>query len=90
MYIQNVYSYAFIHFRIDGTQNAFRLARYVNHSCNGTQTLTPEYLEVDGRPHILMVAAMKLMPGTVLSYNYGEWSLAAQRELSWLDRRKGI
>jgi hypothetical protein len=60
----------------------------VNHVCDRTETLTPEYLEVDGRPNILLVAAKKLMPGDILSYDYGEWSVAVQRELSWLDRRR--
>jgi hypothetical protein len=67
-----------------------RLGRYVNHCCTGKpeSNLRPEYIEVDGKPAILLLAAGPIKEGDRLAFDYGEWNKETIAALPFLNRNK--
>ncbi|XP_063610361.1 N-lysine methyltransferase KMT5A-A-like [Penaeus indicus] len=67
---------------IDATEESGYLGRLVNHSRNGN--LVPKAVEVNGRPHLILLAKHDLEPSIELLYDYGDRSKEALEHHPWL------
>ncbi|XP_064082498.1 uncharacterized protein LOC135198645 isoform X2 [Macrobrachium nipponense] len=67
---------------IDATEETGYLGRLVNHSRNGN--LVPKAVEVNGRPHLILLAKTDLPCGTEILYDYGDRSKESLQHHPWL------
>ncbi|XP_063889960.1 histone-lysine N-methyltransferase Set8-like isoform X2 [Scylla paramamosain] len=67
---------------IDATAESGYLGRLVNHSRNGN--LVTKAVEVNGRPHLILLAKQDLDLGTEILYDYGDRSKEALEHHPWL------
>lgn len=67
---------------IDATEETGYLGRLVNHSRNGN--LVTKAVEVDGEPHLILLAKRDLEAGTEVLYDYGDRSKEALEHHPWL------
>ncbi|MPC57765.1 Histone-lysine N-methyltransferase pr-set7 [Portunus trituberculatus] len=67
---------------IDATAESGFLGRLVNHSRNGN--LVTKAVEVNGRPHLILLAKQDLDLGTEILYDYGDRSKEALEHHPWL------
>ncbi|XP_020373835.2 lysine methyltransferase 5Ab [Rhincodon typus] len=67
---------------VDATKETTRLGRLINHSKNGNcQT---KLHDVDGKPHLILVASRDIAKGEELLYDYGDRSKASIAAHPWL------
>ncbi|XP_072096852.1 N-lysine methyltransferase KMT5A-A [Mobula birostris] len=67
---------------VDATKETTRLGRLINHSKNGNcQT---KLHDVDGKPHLILVASRDIKDGEELLYDYGDRSKASIAAHPWL------
>ncbi|XP_072443722.1 N-lysine methyltransferase KMT5A-A isoform X1 [Chiloscyllium punctatum] len=67
---------------VDATKETSRLGRLINHSKNGNcQT---KLHDVDGKPHLILVASRDIAKGEELLYDYGDRSKASIAAHPWL------
>ncbi|XP_069789612.1 N-lysine methyltransferase KMT5A-A isoform X2 [Narcine bancroftii] len=67
---------------VDATKESTRLGRLINHSKNGNcQT---KLHDVDGKPHLILVASRNIENGEELLYDYGDRSKASIAAHPWL------
>ncbi|XP_067910628.1 N-lysine methyltransferase KMT5A-like [Heterodontus francisci] len=67
---------------VDATKETTRLGRLINHSKNGNcQT---KLHNVDGKPHLILVASRDIAKGEELLYDYGDRSKASIAAHPWL------
>ncbi|XP_078083221.1 N-lysine methyltransferase KMT5A-like isoform X2 [Mustelus asterias] len=67
---------------VDATKETTRLGRLINHSKNGNcQT---KLHNVDGKPHLILVASRDIEKGEELLYDYGDRSKASIAAHPWL------
>ncbi|XP_051888058.1 N-lysine methyltransferase KMT5A-like isoform X2 [Pristis pectinata] len=67
---------------VDATKETMRLGRLINHSKNGNcQT---KLHDVDGKPHLILVASRDIEDGEELLYDYGDRSKASIAAHPWL------
>jgi len=80
------YMYYFQHknqsYCVDATAESSRLGRLVNHSRAGN--LAPKVIEIEDRPHLLLVARSDILPGKELLYDYGDRSSLSLKHHPWL------
>lgn len=80
------YMYYFQHkgqsYCVDATAESSRLGRLVNHSRSGN--LAPKVIEIEDRPHLLLVARFDILPGKELLYDYGDRSSLSLKYHPWL------
>ena len=55
----------------DGTINDGRMARFINH-CKSHPNIKAKIFEVDGKPHLCMMASKNIKVGEELEVDYGE------------------
>ena len=67
---------------VDATAESSRLGRLVNHSRSGN--LAPKVIEIEDRPHLLLVARFDILPGKELLYDYGDRSSLSLKYHPWL------
>ncbi|KAK7083987.1 Histone-lysine N-methyltransferase [Halocaridina rubra] len=67
---------------IDATEETGYLGRLVNHSRNGN--LVTKAVEVNGRPHLILLAKTDIEPNTEILYDYGDRSKEALQHHPWL------
>jgi len=81
------YMYYFQHknqsYCVDATSESRRLGRLVNHS-RSQGNLIPKVVEVEDRPHLLLVARVDIAPGDELLYDYGDRSRVSLKYHPWL------
>ncbi|XP_061458776.1 N-lysine methyltransferase KMT5A isoform X2 [Rhineura floridana] len=80
------YMYYFRYLRktycVDATKETHRLGRLINHSkCGNCQT---KLHDVDGIPHLILVASRDIKAGEELLYDYGDRSKASLEAYPWL------
>lgn len=68
---------------MDATSESRRLGRLVNHS-RSQGNLIPKVVEVEDRPHLLLVARVDIAPGDELLYDYGDRSRVSLKYHPWL------
>ncbi|XP_059850533.1 N-lysine methyltransferase KMT5A-like isoform X1 [Hypanus sabinus] len=67
---------------VDATKETTRLGRLINHSKNGNcQT---KLHDMDGKPHLILVASRDIKDGEELLYDYGDRSKASIAAHPWL------
>ncbi|KAK4306269.1 hypothetical protein Pmani_021891 [Petrolisthes manimaculis] len=80
------YNYYFTHqnqqYCIDATEESGYVGRLVNHSRNGN--LVTKAVEVEGEPHLILLAKRDLETGTEILYDYGDRSKEALEHHPWL------
>lgn len=80
------YMYYFQHksqsYCVDATAESPRFGRLVNHSRSGN--LAPKIIEIEDRPHLLLVARFDILPGKELLYDYGDRSSLSLKYHPWL------
>ncbi|XP_017457840.1 N-lysine methyltransferase KMT5A-like [Rattus norvegicus] len=90
LYAQNpstgCYMYYFQYLRktycVDATQETNRLGRLINHSkCGNCQT---KLHDIDGVPHLILIASRDIAAGEELLYDYGDRSKASIEAYPWL------
>ena len=69
-------------YSIDATEESNYLGRLVNHSRNGN--LTTKAVEVEGKPHLVLVAKKDIDADTEVLYDYGDRSKQALEHHPWL------
>jgi len=81
------YSYYFIHggrhWCIDATEESLYMGRLVNHSRRIPNMVT-KTVEVDGLPHLVLLAKRDIKEGEELLYDYGDRSKEALEHHPWL------
>ncbi|XP_053224495.1 N-lysine methyltransferase KMT5A [Podarcis raffonei] len=80
------YMYYFQYLRktycVDATKETHRLGRLINHSkCGNCQT---KLHDIDGTPHLILVASRDIKAGEELLYDYGDRSKASLEAHPWL------
>lgn len=69
-------------FSVDATKETDRLGRLINHSKNGNcQT---KLHDINGIPHLILVASRDIEEGEELLYDYGDRSKASIAAHPWL------
>lgn len=67
---------------VDATKESDRLGRLINHSKNGNcQT---KLHDINGIPHLILVASRDIQEGEELLYDYGDRSKASIEAHPWL------
>lgn len=67
---------------VDATQETNRLGRLINHSkCGNCQT---KLHDIDGVPHLILIASRDIAAGEELLYDYGDRSKASIEAYPWL------
>ena len=69
-------------YSVDATQETSRLGRLINHSKNGN--LITRTMEINGIPKLVLIANEDILPGSELSYDYGDRSKMSLRYHPWL------
>jgi histone-lysine N-methyltransferase SETD8 len=78
-------NYSFEHdpcYSIDATAETGRLGRLLNHSKSGN--LCTKTIEVNGIPHLILLAKEDVEPGCELTYDYGDRRKQTLRYHPWL------
>lgn len=69
-------------FSVDATKETDRLGRLINHSkCGNCQT---KLHDIDGVPHLILIASRDIKAGEELLYDYGDRSKASIEAHPWL------
>lgn len=78
-------------YRIDATLPEFdnRMGKFCNHASGATGNAQAEYMEVDGRPAIILVAQKDIEPNEEIRYDYGETDHKTRTLFPFL-RRKSL
>jgi len=80
------YMYYFCHkncqYCVDATPESSRLGRLVNHSRNGN--LQTKIIEIQGKPHLVLLAKEDIHVGDELTYDYGDRSKESLQYHPWL------
>lgn len=72
----------FFYFSVDATKETGRLGRLINHSKNGNcQT---KLHDINGVPHLILIASRNIDEGEELLYDYGDRSKASIAAHPWL------
>lgn len=67
---------------VDATRETNRLGRLINHSkCGNCQT---KLHDIDGVPHLILIASRDIAAGEELLYDYGDRSRASLEAYPWL------
>ena len=67
---------------VDATKETNRLGRLINHSkCGNCQT---KLHDIDGVPHLILIASRDIKAGEELLYDYGDRSKASIEAHPWL------
>ena len=67
---------------VDATQETNRLGRLINHSkCGNCQT---KLHDIDGVPHLILIATRDIAAGEELLYDYGDRSKASIEAYPWM------
>lgn len=67
---------------VDATRETNRLGRLINHSkCGNCQT---KLHDIDGVPHLILIASRDIEAGEELLYDYGDRSRASIEAYPWL------
>lgn len=67
---------------VDATRETNRLGRLINHSkCGNCQT---KLHDIDGVPHLILIASRDIEAGEELLYDYGDRSRASLEAYPWL------
>uniref|UniRef100_A0A8C9LMU8 N-lysine methyltransferase KMT5A n=1 Tax=Piliocolobus tephrosceles TaxID=591936 RepID=A0A8C9LMU8_9PRIM len=67
---------------VDATRETNRLGRLINHSkCGNCQT---KLHDIDGVPHLILIASRDIVAGEELLYDYGDCSKASTEAHPWL------
>lgn len=67
---------------VDATRETNRLGRLINHSkCGNCQT---KLHDIDGVPHLILIASRDIAAGEELLYDYGDRSKASIEAHPWL------
>lgn len=70
------------HCSVDATRETNRLGRLINHSkCGNCQT---KLHDIDGVPHLILIASRDIAAGEELLYDYGDRSKASIEAYPWL------
>ncbi|KAG8514971.1 N-lysine methyltransferase KMT5A, partial [Galemys pyrenaicus] len=70
------------YFHVDATRETNRLGRLINHSkCGNCQT---KLHDIDGVPHLILIASRDIAAGEELLYDYGDRSRASIAAYPWL------
>lgn len=67
---------------VDATAESNRLGRLVNHSRQGN--LVTKIVEVDSKPHLVLIAKEDIPEGVELTYDYGDRSKESLKYHPWL------
>lgn len=68
---------------IDATEETERLGRLLNHSKTGGNCRT-QLIEIDSKPHLILVAARDINPGEEMLYDYGDRNKSSIQSHPWL------
>ena len=79
----NIISLLTVSCSVDATINDGRKGRFINHS-KTHPNIIPEIIEVDGKPHLCMMASRNIKVGEELEVDYGERDKAVIRDNPWL------
>ncbi|KAB7494773.1 Histone-lysine N-methyltransferase pr-set7 [Armadillidium nasatum] len=77
-----MYYFTYQNTHIDATEESGYLGRLVNHSRNGN--LVTKAVEVQGKPHLILMAKKDLEEGTEILYDYGDRSKQSLEAHPWL------
>jgi [histone H4]-lysine20 N-methyltransferase SETD8 len=70
---------------IDATIESGHLGRLINHS-KCASNLLPEIVEINGTPHIALIAKQDIEPGSELLYDYGDRRAAVIQTNPWIKK----
>jgi hypothetical protein len=71
---------------VDATAESGDLGRLINHSCNFN--LVPRIVEVEGFPHIALIASQTITAGSEIVYDYAETRPSVLKANPWLSRSR--
>ena len=71
-----------VHYAVDATAETGRFGRLLNHNKKGN--CRTEKIEVDGLPHLILVAKRDIEAGEALEFDYGDWDRDTIKHYPWL------